>query len=173
MIEREVAHDVAGGRKSPFYILSDRDISYVMEEIEAIGADPNDFVFNSPFVRGTCFLPSEGKVHIKGNIFPDTSSNHPRDLLSVRAVLAHEYYGHRPYVQQYLLEDSNTSPDLISKIKSHVWADEFRASYMASKNAPNLSQEDRVLLIRDALSRAEEAGITIKYNNYIRRILYG
>lgn len=89
-------HLASGNRRSPFYVLSDEDIAAVKQEIAAIGADENEFVFNSESVRGTCFLARDGKVHIKGNIFPDNYSDHPRDRMSVRAVLAHEYYGHRP-----------------------------------------------------------------------------
>ncbi len=165
-------HTAAGNRRSPYYVLTEQDIEQVKEEIKSIGADVNDFVFNSNSTRGTCFLASDGKVHIKGNIFPDEYSEHPRDKMSVRAVLAHEYYGHKPYRTQYLKEDNDSSPDSISKIMARAWADEFRASYMASKNAPNLLAEDRYLLISDALTRAEEAGIKIKYNAYIRRVLY-
>ena len=61
----------------------------------------------------------------------------------------------------------------MNKIVSRAWADEFRASYMAAKTAPNLSDEDRYYLIMDALSRAEEAGVAIQYNYFIRRVLYG
>lgn len=166
-------HTAAGNRRSPFYQLTNEEIEYVKSEIKAINGNIDDFIFNSNMVRGTCFLASDGKVHIKGNIFPDESSSHPRDIMSVRAVLAHEYYGHRPYRQQYIKEDNDTSPEAINKIMSRAWADEFRASYMAAKNAPNLSSEDRYLLVRDSLSRAEEAGVSIKYNDFIRRVLYG
>ena len=78
--------------------------------------------------------------------------------MSARAVIAHEYYGHRAYRGTKLLHGS--------------WNDEFRASYMAAKNAPNLSAEDRRYLILDALERAKEAGISIKTNDFIRRVLY-
>lgn len=169
----EEKRTVAGNRKSSFYVLNAKDIEYVKSEIVAIGANEEDFVFNSDITRGTCFLASDGKIHIKGNIFPDEYSSHPRDKLSIRAVLAHEYYGHRPYRKQYLAEDNDTSPEAMDRILSRAWADEFRASYMAAKNAPNLTKKDRVLLIQDSLSRAEEAGVTIKYNDFIRRVLYG
>lgn len=166
-------HTAAGNRRSPLYKLSEADVKFVQEEITAINANADDFVFNSDYTRGTCFLASDGKVHIKGNIFPDEYSDHPRDKMSVRAVLAHEYYGHRPYREQYIREDNDTSEESINKIMARAWADEFRASYMAAKNAPNLSDDDRRLLILDSLSRADEAGISIKYNDFIRRVLYG
>jgi len=79
--------------------------------------------------------------------------------MSERAVLAHEYYGHR----------TNRG----TKLKSNSWNDEFRASYMAAKNTPNLTDKDRYYLILDALQKAKEAGISITYNNFIRRILHG
>ena len=60
-----------------------------------------------------------------------------------------------------------------SKLAVGAWNDEFRASYMAAKNCPNLSDEDRAALIRDALYRANQAGISIKYNSFIRSVLYG
>ena len=53
------------------------------------------------------------------------------------------------------------------------WRDEFNASYMAAKNCPNLSDEERRNLILDALERAKEKGITIRNNDFIRRTLYG
>ncbi len=167
------SHTAAGNRRSPLYKLNENDIDIVKKEIISINANVDDFVFNSDFTRGTCFLASDGKVHIKGNVFPDEYSDHPRDKMSVRAVLAHEYYGHKPYREQYIREDNDTSPEAINKIMSRAWADEFRASYMAAKNTPNLTDDDRQLLILDALSRANEAGITIKYNDFIRRVLYG
>jgi hypothetical protein len=61
---------------------------------------------------------------VRGDVFPDNNSNHPRDLMSERAVFAHEYYGHRTYRG--------------TKLKSGVWNDEFRASYkkhLLSKNS--------------------------------------
>ena len=163
----------AGNRRSPYHVLSDDEINMIRREIKAIGANEDDFVINSSSVKGTCFLASDGKVHIKGNIFPDEYSDHPRDKMSIRAVLAHEYYGHKPYRDQYLREDNERSPKALNRIFARAWADEFRASYMAAKNAPNLSDEDRYYLIMDSLSRAKEAGVTVKYNDFIRRVLHG
>ena len=99
------------------------------------------------------------EIRVRGDILPDKNSLHPRDLMSTRAALAHEYYGHRAYRG--------------TKLKRNAWNDEFRASYMAAKNTPNLSAEDRKYLVLDALERAKEKGVTIKHNDFIRRILYG
>ena len=96
---------------------------------------------------------------MRGDVLPEPNSLHPRDLMSSRAVLAHEYYGHRAHRNTRLIEGS--------------WNDEFRASYIAAKNAPNLLAEDRRYFILDALERAREKGVSIKYNDFIREVLYG
>ena len=146
-----------GLRKPSTYILSEKEIDAIKIDIRAIGADESIFKFNVG--SGTCYDDVLDEIRIRGDVLPDNTSLHPRDLMSVRAVIAHEYYGHRAYRGTKLLYGS--------------WNDEFRASYMAAKNAPNLSAEDRRYLILDALERAKEAGISIKTNDFIRRVLYG
>jgi hypothetical protein len=150
-----------GLRKPPDALLTDAEILLLKTDIEAIGADESLFVFNSLLARGTAYYSDIDKVMVKGNVLPDlgSGSTHPRDLMSARAVLAHEYYGHRPY--------RGTSMPIGD------WRDEFRASYMAAKNAPGLNYEDRRYLILDALERAKEAGVSIKYNDFIRMVLNG
>ena len=147
----------SGMRKSPFYLLTVEDIEYLINEIRAIGADEEVFMFN----RGarTSYSDTNDIVLVRGDFFPDQQSTHPRDLMSPRAVLAHEYYGHRAYRYTHFLKGA--------------WNDEFRASYIAAKNTPNLSDDDRRCLVLDAIERAKEAGITIKNNEFIRGVLYG
>lgn len=160
-----------GGRRERSYILNAEDIMYIKSEAKAINI-PNDVLkFNEGTQTG--FFDARQVIHIRGDIFPDEMSSDNRDLLSVRAVLAHEYYGHRPNRQQYLIEDSVTSDEERSRLTSLMWADEFRASYMAAKNAPGLTDEDRQYLIMDAISRAQEAGVSIRYNDFMRRVLNG
>ena len=145
-------------RKSAKIKLSDDDKKYILSEIEAIGADKTVFVFRDGL--GSGYSDERDKIFISSNIFPsEDSSLHPRDLMSARAALAHEYYGHR----------ANRG----TKLAKGSWNDEFRASYMAAKECPNLSDMDRTYLILDALERAKESGISVKYNDFIRRVLYG
>ena len=153
---REMAQ---GLRKSPFHVLTDAEIKMLKDDIKAIQADESVFVFNDRRVRGTSYIPALDIIAVKGNVFPDFNSTHPRDLLSTRAVLAHEYYGHRPYRE--------------TEMGIGDWRDEFRASYMAAKNSPGLTDEDRMYLILDAVERAREAGVSIEYNNYMRGVIYG
>lgn len=58
----------------------------------ALEADSSIFRFNEGSQTG--FLDSERIINVRGDVLPDLNSNHPRDLMSTRAVLAHEYYGH-------------------------------------------------------------------------------
>lgn len=48
-----------------------------------------------------------------------------------------------------------------------------RYSYSAAINTPNLSEKDRQMLMRDALDRAQEAGVKVNITEIIRRFLYG
>lgn len=68
----------------------------------------------------TGFLDSEGIINVRGDVLPDLYSNHPRDLMSPRAVLAHEYYGHKHFDDVFGVR--NPLPG--------SWNDEFRPVIM-------------------------------------------
>ena len=146
-----------GMRTAPSHILTDEEISNLKVDISEIGADESVFKFNTG--RRTGYDDILDEIRVRGDVLPDENSNHPRDRMSARAALAHEYYGHRAYRG--------------TDVPNGAWNDEFRASYMAAKKCPNLSDEDRRYLILDALERAKESGVTIKYNDFIRKVLYG
>lgn len=157
-IDTDTRKMASGLRKSPKVKLSYDDKMHILNEIDAIEADPNIFVFRDGF--GSGYSDSRDIIFISSNIFPSNDGSlHPRDLMSERAVLAHEYYGHRTHRGTSLEKGS--------------WNDEFRASYTAAKICPNLTDDDRRYLILDAIERAKEAGINIRYNDFIRRVLYG
>lgn len=152
--DREMAN---GHRRDRSYILTDEDISYVTSEAQAIDIPPEVLNFNSGNQTG--FSDFYGVINIKGDIFPDETSTHNRDTLSVRAVLAHEYYGHyKAYPSRYSPGD---------------WRDEFHASYDAAAYTPNLSDIDRGKLMIDAYDRAREAGVVLEYDSTARRLIYG
>ena len=60
-----------------------------------------------------------------------------------------------------------------SEYEINDWRNEFRASYDAAVNAPNLSQQDRAKLMVDAYDRAREAGVLIEYDKVAKRLIYG
>lgn len=152
--------DMANGmRDTSGTPLSESEIQYVKSEIQRIEADPSVFVFNDEehLFSSTCYNFTEDKIYVTRNVFPDEKygSTHPRDLMSVGAVLAHEYYGHKPYRDEYLLDaengaDYHTIP---------LWQDECRASINAAKTAPNLTDRDKCNLVMDAIYRAKDLGI--------------
>ncbi|MDR3344807.1 MAG: hypothetical protein LBT21_04360 [Oscillospiraceae bacterium] len=150
-----------GLRTPPTHILTEDEIAEVLKEAEAIGVDTSILRFNEG--TRTSFFDPHREIHVRGDVLPDlhSDSSNNRDYLSVRAVLAHEYYGHYRNVDS---EDQYVPGD---------WRDEFRASYDAAVNAPNLSDRDRAMLMRDAYDRALEAGATLEFTEEARRILYG
>ena len=154
MLERKAS----GLRKSPHYYLTDQDIDMLKAEINAIKADISKFKFNKGTHTG--YSDDLDEVLVCGDVFPDDIySSHPRDMMSARAVLAHEYYGHRANQGTLLPKGS--------------WNDEFRASYMAARDAPGLTEQDRMLLVLDAMERAKEAGVVIHWNYFMRSVVYG
>ena len=159
LIGPETRYMASGLRRSPQHILTDEEIEMLKKDIDAIQADISVFRFNEG--QRTAYHDAVDEVRVRGDVLPDLTSIDPRDLLSARAVLAHEYYGHRPYRNAKI------------QLRPGSWNDEFRASYMAAKNAPGLADEDRKYLILDALERAKSAGVNIVYNAFIRRLLYG
>jgi len=147
----------SGLRRGSLNTLTDSEINHIKSEIASIRADERVFLFN--IGARTSYDDKADKIYVRGDVFPNFDSMHPRDLMSERAVLAHEYYGHRAF--------KGTMLDIGS------WNDEFRASYTAAKVVPALSDDDKRYLIQDAIERARVAGISIKHNAFIRRVLYG
>lgn len=148
----------AGARRTIHIEMTEEEKAFVLKEARAIRADEGIFIFaqNQP----TGFSDALGKIIIGSNVFPSNSDTiNPISKMSVRAVLAHEYYGH--YMHRG------------TPLKKNSWEDEFRASYSAAKNAPNLSDTDKTDLINAALQTASDAGVSIKYNRFIRSVLYG
>lgn len=146
-----------GLRTSPFYILTKEEIESIKRDAKELDIPENILRFNQGNQTG--FLDKNMKINVRGDILPDKSSNIVRDILSQKAVLVHEYYGHyKNHPSQFRIGD---------------WRDEFRASYCAAINAPNLSGEERRLLMLDAYDRAREANVSVRYNKKARRLIYG
>ncbi len=166
--------DMANGmRNTSGTPLTEKEIAYVKSEIKRIGADESIFVFNDEnhLKESTCYNFGDDIVYVTRNVFPDDkyASIHPRDTMSIGAVLAHEYYGHRKCRQEYLSDwekgkDYHTTP---------IWQDECRASLMAAYDAPGLTDIDKRDLVLDAVYRAKEYGQLIEMNDFMKEVLYG
>lgn len=168
--DKDMANGMRDISRTP---LSESEIEFVKTEIKRIGADLSVFVFNDEehISSSTCYCFVEDVIYVTRNVFPDTryGSIHPRDLMSVGAVLAHEYYGHRPYRDEYLSdteqgESYHTTP---------LWEDECRASINAAKLALNLSDKDKCNLVLDAIYRAKEYGQYIEMDDFMKEVIYG
>ncbi|MDO4647958.1 MAG: phage minor capsid protein [Eubacteriales bacterium] len=157
--ERGIANrNMANGmRTSSHHVLTDGEIESVKQDARILKIPEGILCFNKGNQTG--FSDTRVIIHVRGDILPDIESRNLRDQLSQRAVLAHEYYGH------YMSHPS--------KFRVGDWRDEFRASYKAAKYAPGLTDEERRMLMLDAYDRAREAGVTVKYNKYARRMIYG
>lgn len=153
--------------------LTDEEIQYVKSEIQRIGADESLFIFNDEdhIQSSTCYNFIEDRIYVTRNVFPDTKygSIHPRDLMSIGAVLAHEYYGHRTYRNEYM-EDYKQSPDYHT---TPIWQDECRASITAAKITPNLTEKDKMNLVMDAIYRAQEYNHRIEMDDFMKEVVYG
>jgi RHS repeat-associated protein len=148
----------SAGRQSADNILNDDQIAFVKNEFDTIGGDIEMLRFNHGKYTG--YVDEVDKINIRGDVFPNVLSNNPNSAMSVRAALAHEL-GHQNFKGTSLAQGS--------------WNDEFRASYWASKNVPNLSVEDKYMLVSDAVQRVREAApiVPITLNKYIKETLYG
>ena len=167
--DKDIAHGMRDTLKTP---LTELEIEYVKSEIQRIGADLSVFVFNDEehLSLSTCYNFVEDKIYVTRNVFPDKKygSTHPRDLMSVGAVLAHEYFGHRPYRNEYLSDleqgdDYHTTP---------LWQDECRASINAAKTACNLTDRDRRNLVMNAIYKAKEFGHLIEMDDFMKEVVY-
>ena len=87
------ARSANGLRGSASREIDKTEIENIKKQIIDIHADLSVFRFNSGV--HTSYVDDYDIINIRGDIFPDNSSTHPRDLMSEKAVLAHEYYGHR------------------------------------------------------------------------------
>jgi len=173
LIIQDDKHMANGMRDMSRTPLTDEEIQYVKSEIQRIDADETVFVFNDEdhIQSSTCYNFLEDRIYVTRNVFPDVKygSIHPRDLMSVGAVLAHEYYGHRTYRDEYLSDyqrgpDYNTTP---------IWQDECRASITAAKITPNLTDKDKSNLVMDAIYRAQEYNHRIEMDDFMKEVVYG
>lgn len=146
-----------GGRTSVHHILTNEEIENLKAEAKSIEIPTDILRFNEGSRTG--FSDLRNVINVKGDVLPDNSSTLNRDRMTSRACLAHEYYGH------YINHPSRFPVD--------DWRDEFKASYDVALNTPNLTKAERQSLMIDAYDRAKEVGISVKYNENARRIIYG
>ncbi len=147
----------AGYRTNPNHVLTASEVANIRNDAASIGIPDSCLRFNTG--QRTGYSDAIEAITVKGDILPDVNSRNNRDTMTPRAVLAHEYYGH--YMHRY------------TKLFPGDWRDEFRASYRAAIDTPNLSLEERASLMVDAYDRADEAGHALRKTAEYRKIVHG
>lgn len=101
--------------------------------------------------EGTHYNPNNDTVYIGANVNPLPPSQRPTGLanpanaaVEARGVLGHEAIGHR-------------EAQLANQVRHAVWLEEFQASTRAALLDPNLSPQQRQLLMQDAAARMRHA----------------
>lgn len=146
-----------GPRRGRLTVITSEEEQLIREYAKELGIPENILTFNTG--DSTCFSDISGMIHIRGDIFPSSFAENPASILNARCALAHEYYGHYLHYP--------------SKFRPGDWRDEFQASYFAAINTPNLTSEERRLLMIDAYERARNAGVTVELNPTARRMIHG
>lgn len=152
----EIERNAGGLRRPALATIEPAEMARLQQEFADLGGDPAMLRFNKGSRTG--FKDDVNTIQVRGDVNPVVDSLHPRSAMSSKAALGHEL-GHTAHRG--------------TKLPIGAWNDEFRASYWAAKNLPNLSEQDRIYLILDAIERAKEAGVSIKLNVIMRKILYG
>ena len=141
----------AGGKRQKVdRKLTSLEKDYIESEIRAIKADR--FKYRFDYGDRTGYFEDHDIVSICLDVFPDYNSWSHGDLISVRAVLAHEFWGHR-YIgvehPQYAGYPGSAE-------------DESLASSTASRTSPGLRKLDKEQLVRDAVFRLKKHGLDTK-----------
>jgi len=76
-------------------------------------------------------------------------STNPNDNLSLKGAIAHEIVGHR-------------EAGLLGRTQTNIALEEAQASIRAARFAPDLSDGERLDLVRDSIGRLRNAGISLR-----------
>lgn len=103
------------------------------------------------------------QLYINNDILPAPDGTTPNSLVSLKGALAHEIIGHYETIKkntafQSIYYNEHGIPTSIPKNEAK---DEAQASIRAARFAPDLSNEERYILIRDALTRLKHENIKL------------
>ncbi len=146
-----------GSRRGALTHVSEDEEKQIRQWADQLVIPQSVLRFNTGSFTG--FVDVRNVINIRGDVFPSQYAQNPDSILNARCALAHEYYGHMKHHP--------------SKFPIGDWRDEFRASYRAAIDTPNLTSQERGMLMLDAFDRTKEAGIPVKLNAIARRYIYG
>ena len=110
------------------------------------GMPPERIVFVEDMYTG--YMPLGDRLYISTDVYPCGNTKKANYMISHRGTLAHELIGHR---NAYLSGKSQTEDYL----------EEAQASIRASRLAKGLSDEERKVLLQDAIERLPD-GVTLE-----------
>lgn len=145
--------------------LSEEEMSEVIKAAESLDIPKTVLVFNDEQtimgVDGTGYRRDEDMIYITRDIFPDKSKQplHARDLLSVRCMLAIEYYGRRKFCKK--------APQV-----TMTWKDEVAIIVDTARFAPSLTDYERSIAYQYAGTVADEHGYALIRDAYGNSLFY-
>ena len=144
-------HNFSMGLRRASRSISDEEVEFIYQEINRINANLSVFSIDKTGRAKTAYREVSDTIVVGSNVFPDLENpSNMTDKLSVACVLAHEYYGHRSLRDEYLKEETDTTNTAL---------DEFKASFLAYKNTPNLTDEEREMLLYQAYETAKSGNL--------------
>lgn len=107
---------------------------------------------------------------INNDVLPtNLPTKNPNSLVSGRGAIAHEIVGHyETALKGTSFNQYDTIDNQLVRNSYHAALDEAQASIRAARFAPDLTYEERVILIRDGLTRLKQEGLKI---NDVRHLL--
>ena len=143
--------DFAMGLRTGKRKITNEEKEFILKEIGRINADRNKFYIDETGLHTTKYSQDDDIIIVGSNVFPDLENpSNMTDKLSVACVLAHEYYGHRSMRDEYLKEEVDTTNTAL---------DEFKASFLAYKDTPNLTDKEREMLLYQAYETAKSGNL--------------
>ncbi len=145
--------------------LTETQVQELTDYAKKLGFPEDDIVICGPDNTNNTGLLYGRRLYINNDVLPSTmTTNTPNSLISGKGTIAHEVVGHYETVSkgtafetQYIDTDGTVKYNL-----RNLALDEAQASIRAAKFAPDLSQGERIMLIRDGLTRLKNQGIKLK-----------
>lgn len=145
-----------GPRRGALTIVDEVEQKHLIKIANDLNIPENVLIFNQG--RYTGYSDRLNAIYVRGDVFPSEFARNIDSILNERCALAHEYYGH------YLHHNEFEKGD---------WRDEYWASRHAAIDTPNLTDDERRLLMIDAFDRMKEAGVFEGYDDEAKRYIYG
>jgi hypothetical protein len=149
-VETSIARKVSTGGLRNETPLTKAQKMEALEYAKKLGIAKEDVVFTENMNTSYKLLFGKERMYIGTDVLPATKKGlKANSRVSMKGAIAHELEGHRV-------------AELAGKTNTSELLEEVQASIRAARFAPDLTSQERVTLIRDALERLQKAGLKIK-----------